>query len=249
MTKAVADLLPSGALPLRVALAPVAWTPPSPAVTHATVTIVLGLQRPAPPRPLSDTVEVQISAFTPDGVSRGTSTQQAMVAIRPATSTEPVHYEALSHIELKPGRYQLRIAAYSAVSDGTGSVYADVEVPDFAKELVSLSGVFVEKIPSLPSAPRTTFAAIVPVVPTAEREFQKLDRASTFLRVYQGRTDSLAPVTFTTRIVDDHDVAVVSSVGPLELPRVPSEVVVEDGSVRSRGALRVRHHLRHVGEG
>jgi VWFA-related protein len=228
MAKAVANLLPSGGLPLQVALAPIAWTPPAPppapgskpkkptdakpdaALTHATVTIVLGLQRPAPPRPLSDTVEVQISAFTPDGVSRGTSTQQAIVAIRAATAAEPVHYEALSHIELKPGRYQLRIAAYSAISDATGSVYADVEVPDFAKEAVSLSGVLVEKIPSLPSAPRTTFATMVPVVPTSEREFQKLDRASTFLRVYQGGSDPLALATLTTRIVDDHDVAVVN---------------------------------------
>jgi hypothetical protein len=230
MAKAVAGLLPSGDLPLQVVLAPVAWTPPPPppapgsaskpkkptdptpdaALTHATVTIVLGLQRPAPPRPLSDTVEVQISAFTPDGVSRGTSTQQATVAIRSATTPEPVRYEALSHIELKPGRYQLRIAAYSAVSDATGSVYADVEVPDFAKERVSLSGVLVERVPALPSAPRTTFAAIVPVVPTSEREFQKLDRASTFVRIYQGRTDPVSAVTLTARIVDDHDIAVVN---------------------------------------
>ena len=227
-TKAVADLLPSGALPLQVALAPVAWTPPAPppaaeskpkkpadtkpdaGLTQATVTIVLGLQRPAPPPPLADTIEVQISAFTPDGVSRGTSTQQAIVAIRSSTTPEPVRYEALSHIELKPGRYQLRIAAYSAVSDATGSVYADVEVPDFAKEPVSLSGVLVERVPALPSAPRTTFAAIVPVVPTSEQEFQKLDRASAFLRIYQGGTDPVSAVTLTTRIVDDHDIAVVN---------------------------------------
>jgi hypothetical protein len=129
---------------------------------------------------------------------------------RAATTPEPVHYEALSHIELKPGRYQLRIAAYSAVSDATGSVYADVKVPDFAKERVSLSGVLVEKVPSLPSAPRTTLAAIVPVVPTSERVFQKLDHASTFLRIYQGGTDPLSAVTFTTRIVNDHDIAVVN---------------------------------------
>jgi len=228
VSKAVADLLPSGALPLQVALAPVAWTPPAPppapgskprkptdpkpdaGLTHATVTIVLGLQRPPPPRPLADTVEVQINAFTPDGVSRGASTQQAIVAIRQATTPEPVHYEALSHIELKPGRYQLRIAAYSAVSDATGSVYADVEVPDFAKEPISMSGVLIEKTPSLPSAPRTTFAAIVPVVPTSERDFQRLDRVSAFLRIYQGGTNPASPVTLTTRIVDDHDIPVVN---------------------------------------
>jgi hypothetical protein len=220
--KAVASLLPSAALPLRVVLAPLAWPAgvPSPLppvkgkpapLPAATVAVVLGLERLAIGKAISDTVDVQISAFTPDGIPQGTAGQQAQVAIRPATIGDVVRYEALSHIELKPGRYQLRIAAYSAVSDVTGSVFAEVDIPDFAADPVSLSGVLIAANPAVPSAPRETLARIVPLVPTSERMFQKLDRATAFLRLYQGGKGPLSPVTLTTRIVNERDEAVVNS--------------------------------------
>jgi hypothetical protein len=216
--KAVASLLPSAALPLRVALAPLAWPAgvPHPAkavksASLATVAVVLGLERPAIGRPMSDTVEVQISAFTPDGIPQGTSVQEAKVAIRAATPGALVPYEALSHIELKPGRYQLRIAAYSAGSDVAGSVFAEVDVPDFAAEAVSLSGVLIETVPAVPSAPRDTLAKIVAVIPTSVRAFQKLDRATAFVRMYQGGKGPLAPVTLSTRIVNNRDEAVLTT--------------------------------------
>jgi len=217
MSKAVASLLPSSALPLQVAVAPFARpaaAPPPPkggklSAADATVAVVLGLERAATGKPIADTVEVQISAFTPDGVPQGTAGQLAQVAIRPAVSGEVVRYEALSHIELRPGRYQLRIAAYSAVSEVTGSVFAEVEVPDFAVEPVSLSGVMIEASPGVPSAPRDTLARIVPVIPTSGRVFQKLDRAAAFLRLYQGGKGPLSPVTLATRIVNERDEMVV----------------------------------------
>jgi VWFA-related protein len=214
--KAVASLLPSAALPLKVALAPLGWPAGVPLPKSAKpgslamVSVVLGLERPAIGKPMSDTVEVQISAFTPDGVAQGTAHQEAQVAIRPATPGEIVRYEALSYIELKPGRYQLRIAAYSAVSDVTGSVFAEVDVPDFAGEAVSLSGVLIETSPTVPSAPRDTLARIVALIPTSERAFQKLDRAAAFVRLYQGGKAPLAPVTLVTRIVNSRDEAVLN---------------------------------------
>jgi len=221
MAKAVASLLPSAALPLKVALAPLAWPPsvasplpppkpgkPAP-LPLATVTVVLGLERPATDKPISDTVDVQISAFTQDGVARGTSRQLAQVAIRPTLVDDVVHYEALSHIELKPGRYQLRIAAYSGLSDVTGSVFADVDVPDFANDPVSLSGVLLQTVPAAPSAPHDALAALVPIAPTASRAFQQLDRATAWLRVYQGTKAPLAPVTLTTQITNERDERVI----------------------------------------
>jgi VWFA-related protein len=215
--QAVGGVLPVGNIPLRAAVAPIGWPMPAdprkgkaaPAL-QSSVAIVLGLQRPAEAKPLLDTVDVQISAFTPDGVSRGSSSQLATVAIRRAATSDLVRYEALSHIELKPGRYQLRIAAYSGLSDATGSVYADVEVPDFIKDPLSLSGVLLDMNPPPPSAPRDTLAAIAPIVPTAEREFQKLDRASAFVRIYQGGGDPAVSVGLTTRIVDERDATIVN---------------------------------------
>jgi len=222
-TKATAGLLQDGTLPLRAVAAAVAWVPklvvdpalvragaPEPPDAHAEVAIVLGLERPALTRPIIDSVDVQIAAFTPDGVARGRTDQLATVTVRPATIDQPVRYEALSHISLKPGRYQLRIGAYSAVSDIAGSVYADVEVPDFSKLPLSLSGVLISTEPSLPSAPRDTLAALVPLVPTAERTFHKLDRVSAFVRVFQGGSNPAAAVALQVRVVDERGSSVVS---------------------------------------
>ena len=234
--KAVAGVLPAGDIPLRVVVAPIGWpAPPVPVpdarkgkpktapiaapVLQSSVAVVLGLQRPPEAKSLLDTVDVQITAFTPDGFPRGTTSQLAIVTFRPSTTTEPARYEALSHIELKPGRYQLRIAAYSTLSDATGSVYADVEIPDFTKEPLSLSGVLLEVNPAPPSAPRGTLAAIVPVVPTSERGFQKLDRPSAFVRIYQGGGDPLVPVEFTTRLVDERDLVIANRIETLEPTR------------------------------
>jgi len=206
LAKAVASLLPNADLPLQVAIAPVAGK----TSTNAVVTIVLGMQSPAGQQVASDSVDIQISSFTPDGVARGTSTQKAAIAIRAATSPEPIHYEALSQISLKPGRYQLRIAAHSTASNATGSVFADVEVPDFSKERVSLSGVFIEAQPGVASAPKAAFAPIAPVSPTSERTFTKRDRVSAFLRVYQGGTGRLSTVPLKTRIINESGIATMN---------------------------------------
>ena len=39
----------------------------------------------------------------------------------------------VSRVDLPPGRYELRFAVERPGQKDTGSVYADVEVPDFAK--------------------------------------------------------------------------------------------------------------------
>jgi hypothetical protein len=223
MQRAVANVLPTADLPLRVALAafaaPAASPRPGTNRPAATVAIVLGLERPAPAQPLSDTIEIVTSAFTPDGQPRGSQTQTARVALRPASGGDVVHYEALSRMNLAPGRYQLRIAAHSTASDATGSVFADVEIPDFAKAPLSLSGLLLSLDPPIASAPRDAFAALGPVVPTAERVFDPRDRATAFLRVYQGGPAALTPVKVTVRIVNDHDVSVVNRVETLGADR------------------------------
>ncbi len=169
--------------------------------------IVLGLECPAPSKPTSDTVRVETRAFTPDGAPRGTQVQDAYIAVRPSTMAGVVEYEALSTIALKPGRYQLRVGAYSATNDRAGSVFADVEVPDFAKDAVSLSGVLLTSVPTIPASPLDVIAKLVPVVPTATRAFQRLDRVSAFARVYVGKgtppADPAAAVTMRSTVMND----------------------------------------------
>jgi VWFA-related protein len=205
--KALEALLPSADLPLQVALAPVAI----PGKDEAAVTVVLGLQHASESKPINDAVAVEVRAFTPDGARRGTQVQEAFLAVRPSATAEIVHYEALSSINLKPGRYQLRIAAYSGANDAAGSVFADLDVPDFAKEPVSLSGVLVTATPALPASPLDAFKKIVPVVPTAARVFQKLDRVTAFVRLYQAAKGPVTGAALAVRVTNERGELLVNT--------------------------------------
>jgi VWFA-related protein len=195
-TSAISGLLPATDLPMRAAFAPFAI----PGKKEAAVTVAIGLRRPAPAEPTTDRVRVLVHAFDPEGRSRASRTFDVQVVLR-ATGEGDAKYEALARIDLEPGRYQVRASAESASLARAGSVYAELVVPDFRKDAVSLSGVILTADPALPSAGLESLGSIVPVAPTTQREFAGHTGAA-FVRVYQGGRRALAPVSLTTRIVD-----------------------------------------------
>ena len=75
-------------------------------------------------------VDLLVSAFGVEGKAFGSKRLTANVAIRASTSGL-AEYEVLSRIDLKPGRYQLRIGASVSSLSTQGSVYYDIDVPDF----------------------------------------------------------------------------------------------------------------------
>ncbi len=199
VARAIAGVLPDAGLPMEVTLAPFA----SSTTAGATVAIMLGVSQPAPHQRTGGTVDVETKAFTPDGLARGDQSQTAHMTLLPAGADGTASYELLSRIDLKPGRYQLRIGAHTSIGDLRGSVFADVEIPDFAKAPVSLSGVLLEAKPAPFAAPKDALAALVPIVPTAARSFDQRDHASAFVRAYQGASGPIVPVSLATTILND----------------------------------------------
>jgi len=210
---AVSDFLPKGDIFAETAVAPFASR------DGATVLVSVAGRLPALSAPLSrDHIDLLIRAFTPDGRATGSHQELAAVTLSPTTSTAtappaagPV-FELASRIDLKPGRYSLRIGLRSASTDKSGSVYADVVVPDFAKEPLSMSGMVFSE--STPASLRGD--ALAALAPTTTRTFDASDRMQAFLRVYQGGTVPLSPVSMRVRIVDEHNAAVVDH--PESLP-------------------------------
>ena len=58
-----------------------------------------------------------------------------------AAGANGLRYDALARLQLKPGRYEIRVAVQHRRAGRLGSVYAYVDVPDFAKSGPWLSGV------------------------------------------------------------------------------------------------------------
>ena len=171
----------------------------------AAVAIVADVHQPVPTERVIDTIALQTSAAGPEGQSKGSQRQTARVVMRPTPDDTDAQFEVLSRIDLKPGRYTLRFGATSTLQEKVGSVYLPVDVPDFEKEPMSLSGVIVSASPSPASAGKEALAPLLPVMPTTKRTFAKTDRVSAFVRIYQHTKGELSSVRLDVKVVDDHD--------------------------------------------
>jgi VWFA-related protein len=209
LTEALFGILPNPEITLRVSATPFAL----PSRTEAGLAIVLGVRHPPLPGDVgaraSGTLDVLTSAFAPDGRQRGSVKQIARVIGR-AGSEVQAEYEVLSRLDLPPGRYQIRVAAHSPALDRTGSVYTDVEIPDFRRDTLSLSGIVLSATPSLAAAPADALSTMVPVVPTSQRTFGSQADVIAFVEVYHGRRAPSAPLPITVTIADDADRRVFS---------------------------------------
>jgi hypothetical protein len=160
---------------------------------------------------------------------RRAATQKQIVALtlRPTPDAADAKYEILTKLELPPGRYNLRFAVHSASLGKSGSVYEEIEIPDFRREAVSLSGVVVGVSPALPSAPPGLLASVVPVVPSTQRVFLKAHRPTALLRVYQGGRRPRVPIALATTIVNEQDATIHAVTDTLEAARFSGEGGVE----------------------
>ena len=209
LLKAVADILPKSEMPIAVTAAPFVLSTDAKGKGPATgLLTTLHVSRIAPPDARSEEFEVLAKVFTPEGKPVGTGRQTATLKLRP--TGQDAHLDILTPIPLKPGRYNLRISAHSADLNKTGSVYSDVTIPDFKKETLSLSGAVISVEPMPMTAPRDAFAAIIPVVPTTRRDFERSDRAKAFVRIYRGAKAPAGRIDVTTRVTDANGTEVVS---------------------------------------
>jgi VWFA-related protein len=208
LAKAVSGLLPKGDVPLQ------AWAA-SYGVSgrrESHVAITLGIRQTLGARPLAttETVDVTIDAFTPEGRRRSGKSVSAAVTLRPGPAGV-VGYEVVSHLTLAPGRYQLRVAARLQSDDTTGSIYYDLEVPDYSRNAVSLSGLALSASPGVTSTLAEAMPWL-PVRPTTARLFERTDTVTAFARLYRQTQSSQgafrrggmtsAPLTVRARIVD-----------------------------------------------
>ena len=213
LTKAISGLVPKSDLPMQVTAAPFAVAEKG--KPGSVVAIALGFKQPIrqSDERFVENVDLQILAYNADGRQFANSMARADVTIR-AGSTGAAEYEVFGRIDLNPGRYQLRVGANVGSLDTAGSIYFDVDVPDFAMAPVSMSGLILSAMPSPPFAPKDAFTDVVPVTPTTRRAFSPTHQVEAFARVYQGAKTKLVPLTVRAQIRNEADELVVDR--PLE---------------------------------
>jgi VWFA-related protein len=203
---ALAGVLPKGDLPMQLTAVPFAI----PGRKDAAVAVMLAVKQPIREtgERTTEHVDLAVGAFNTDGRQLGGTRLRADVVVR-SGATGLAEYEVLARLDLKPGRYQLRTAANVGSLATSGSLYYDVDVPDFTEARVSLSGLVFTVSPAMPLAPRDGLKGVIPVVPTTQRTFHGSDRVSAFVRVYQGVKDPLVPVPLRVRLRNQEDVLVM----------------------------------------
>ena len=97
-------------------------------------------------------------------------------------------FRVVSELQLPPGRYQLRAVAAEEGAGRTGSVFFDLEVPDFQKQGFVMSGLALTSASagSTPTVrPKNPLGDVLPGPPTAAREFARADRLALFAEFYE----------------------------------------------------------------
>jgi hypothetical protein len=153
-------------------------------------------------------VNVSIVAVDIGGKIAAADNPVVTLNLRPTTvaAVSAYGFRATSRLDLKPGRYQLRIAAKDATSGNAGTVLQDLVVPDFSKTAVTMSQVLLASRGAARIATTTAdlvLQGVLNVPPTAIREFDQTDTLTVLAEVYDNRTKGLEPVSVTTTITNE----------------------------------------------
>jgi VWFA-related protein len=94
-------------------------------------------------------------------------------------------------INLPPGRYQMRIGARESVGGQMGTVFYDLEVPDFRKERLMIGGLLVasamgQQAPSI--QPDPVVAKLLPGAATSQRRFRRGDLLAVYTELYDNNS-------------------------------------------------------------
>ena len=139
----------------------------------------------------------------------------------------------VDRLQLKAGRHQVKFVAHQP-GGKTGMVVADVDVPDFTKGSISMSGIVIASSPVAPQAMIRRDATIQrflqPLHPTASRTFSRRDAMTAYVEVYSDVdtkvTQMLAQITRAGRS------------GPREYPVAPIYSVPGQMAIRRLFPLR-----------
>jgi hypothetical protein len=109
----------------------------------------------------------------------------------------------VTEIELPPGRYQLRVGGHETLGGRTGSVFRDLDLPDFTKPPLAISHLALtsanaSRAPTGYEAP--SLKGLLPGPPTAIREFSPDDLLAVLAEVYDNDAARLHTVDLSATV-------------------------------------------------
>jgi VWFA-related protein len=125
-------------------------------------------------------------------------------------------------ITLAPGRYQLRIGLRESGNGSMGTVFCDVQVPDFSHEPLSMSGMLItsgsSKLVPTVLSDNLVGHELLPGPATSSRTFPEGDTLAAYVEIYDNLRVANNVVAVTTRLVAEDGREVFTSRDVLRAP-------------------------------
>jgi VWFA-related protein len=158
-----------------------------------------------------DTLDIAMIALdSRNGDSKGGQHHTLTMPLLPATYQQVMRagLRVTTRLDVPPGRYQLRVAATEREGKRTGSVYYDLEVPDFSDDPLAISGLLITsplaaQSPTIPGNPDGGLYKALPGPPTATRTFRSQEELALLAEVYDNETKSHSVDITTSLRADD----------------------------------------------
>ena len=208
LADAIGSPLPVTALPMRLFAAPFKGSAPNAAVVISVEVDGRSLQFEEKNGQFVEQVQVMYSATDVKGKIYPGARHVMDLTMTPegARQAKALGVRVVTQMDLPPGRYQLRMAALNAGGQA-GSVLYDLEVPDFQKPMLVMSGVALTsaKASGAPTAkPKNPLGDFLPGPPAAVREFDRGDQLALFAEFYEnGRATGAHQLAFTAELRAD----------------------------------------------
>jgi VWFA-related protein len=172
--------------------------------------VLVGLELLGRDLSLETNSKVDISYMAIDAKAKvfGARTDSITMNLRPDTKSrvEQSGFRVLNRMELPPGRYQLRLAARDITKATIGSVIYDLDVPDFYKDKIAMSGLAITSLGGaamMTARPDDVMKQVLPAPPVAARAFAQNDELAVFTEVYDNSGNAPHKVDITTSVLTD----------------------------------------------
>jgi VWFA-related protein len=196
-TSGVTSVLPASGIPLDVSVAPYV------ALDATGGALVVGRLMDDTLHASSTAAQWIASAYTPRGAAVWADRRAVTIGGNHRGTGDGEPTGIVSSLQLQPGRYEVRSSISTQTGD-IGSVYAYVDVPDFANDSLALSGLLLNVAGETAQIPDSQLRAALPFAPTTLRELARHTSASAFAQVVEGtkRHDPLHAVAVDASIQD-----------------------------------------------
>jgi VWFA-related protein len=137
----------------------------------------------------TNTIELSFFGINQDGRAQRSTRSQFNLTLRPESlkRVKTGGLRIIPRMTLAPGRYQIRVGARESVGSRVGTVFYDLQVPDFRKDPLMMSGLLITAASAQaamtamadPDAPK-----LLPGPATGRRTFVQNDTMTVFAEIY-----------------------------------------------------------------